>query len=418
MPLKQIEDLLRSEIGLDLDSIGVSALEQAVRARMQRCKLETREAYWDHLEQAPAELEQLIDEIVVRETWFFRETPAFELLAQRALAAQAGRDHPYRVLSVPCATGEEPYSIAISLLCAGLRPPAFEVYAVDVSQKSLESARQASYSKNSFRGVDDSYAHYFEPGPRGTQLLPSVREIVHFAQGNVLDPLLHAGGQFDAVFCRNLLIYLDRGSRAAALRNLTRLVRPDGALFAGHSESIEVMEFGFRKLGDTRCFAFTPPSAPLRVPARPAPAPARGQRSLNAARAPRPNAAAGRSGPAQAPERGQVARGKPELAPGSALDDARALADRGELGAAQRRCEQHLAAAGPSAEGLCLLGLLKKAAGNLGGARECFGKALYLDSAHYESLVHLALIHEHAGQLDAAQKLRRRAERSSRSKNG
>jgi chemotaxis protein methyltransferase WspC len=319
------------------------------------------------------------------------------------------------LLSIPCATGEEPYSIAMSLLHAGMPAREIEVYGVDVSRKSIELARRASYGNHSFRMAVAGYDHYFERTAHGLRVVEQVRERVSLQEGNLLDPQLCAGGQFDAIFCRNLLIYFDRESRTTALLNLHRLLREDGLLFAGHSEALRFVEGGFRGVGDAGCFAFerprpehsraakTPPTvATRRKPSlRPAPESGRGQRSSQraAARASKP--------PAR-----RVSRRPASVRPLGGIDEARALADRGELAAARKCCESHLAAKGPSAAGFCLLGVIKQASGDTQGALESFNKAVYMDASHYESLSHIALLSEHAGDKRAASYWRQRAERS------
>ena len=102
------------------------------------------------------ELQELIDTVAVPETWFFRDRGAFIALARIALDAMVrrGPTDVLRILSVPCSTGEEPYSIAMSLLDAGLSPQRFQVEAIDISHRAIERARAGVYRRNSFRGQD------------------------------------------------------------------------------------------------------------------------------------------------------------------------------------------------------------------------------------------------------------------------
>lgn len=401
MSIERVEAVLRSRIGLDPSSIGHAALEMAVRARVSASGSMNIAEYADRLERNSAEIDLLIEEIVVSETWFFREQPAFELLREHCVGGAPERDHPYRVLSIPCATGEEPYSIAIRLLSAGVPAGAFEIHAADVSARALEVARAGVYGKNSFRGAPPELDSYFENTSGGRRVLERVRECVRFANGNVLDPWLHAGRQFDAVFCRNLLIYLDPNARQAALRNLTRVMQPEALLFVGHSEALEVMGFGLRRAGDPGSFAFAQP-APARA-RKPSGSRPRAATPAQDAPAAKPRAASPRSAP-----RAQTSGPRTLEA---RLRDARLLADRGQLATARQQCEQVIAVA-PSADGYCLLGIIKTASGDHAGALEAFNKALYLDAAHYDALVHQALLHEKAGDRAAADKLRGRAERA------
>jgi chemotaxis protein methyltransferase WspC len=417
---KQVEALLRRKIGLHVESIGAGAFDRAVRERMAACRMYSEDAYLGYLLEHPAELERLIEQVVVHESWFFREPASLEFLCARASATARGPARPFRVLSVPCASGEEPYSIAIMLLLSGLAPDGFEIHAVDVSAPALDAARRGLYSEYAFRGALDRYAAYLEPRGSGMQVIAAVRELVTFSQGNVLDPVLLPGVQFDAVLCRNLLIYLDAESRAGAMRNLMRWLADEGALFTGHAESNIALEHGLRKLGDTRCFAFermkqqhTPPAG-LR-PLRSAPAAASPERPRTPAFG-TPVVARAQAVTQHEPRRPAPSpRPVPPARPG--LEEARALADRGDLIAARALCEAHLASAGPDAAAYCLLAVVKQAAGDLDGAVDAFGKALYLDADHLDALFHLALLHERRGNREAANTVRKRAARAQRRRN-
>jgi chemotaxis protein methyltransferase WspC len=399
--------LLRARIGLELTSVGESAGVAAVRARMQALGLDSQERYLDALRERPGELDALVEEIVVSETWFFREPAAYLLLCERARARTVSAADPYRVLSVPCATGEEPYSIAMALLDAGIARGSLVVRGVDVSRRALALAERAVYRDSSFRADSSRYERFFERYEGGRRVVESVRSSVQLGPGNVLDQSLCAGERFDAVLCRNLLIYLDREARSAAFQNLKRLMRPDGLLFVGHAESAIAVDQGLWRTGDAACFAFTQ-QRPHKLPSRRPPAARasnrpRAARAVRPARAPRTTEGAGR------------AVGKP--APLDTIDALRTLADRGELGVARTRCEA-LIKATPTAPAYALLGVVCQAGGDIAAAQHAFERALYLEPAHYESLVHLSLIHERAGQRELASALRKRAERERRSEKG
>jgi chemotaxis protein methyltransferase WspC len=153
----------------------------------------------------------------------------------------------------------------------------------------------------------------------------------------------------------------------------------------------------------------TPGAIPARSPAQPVRAAQRQQPKLATPTAPRrsslrPPARRSKRAPSLRPS----SRARARQAAG--LDEARALADRGELAAALELCESHLARKGPSAAAFCLQGVIKQAGGDARGARESFDKAVYMDGRHYEALSHIALLCEHAGDTKAASHWRRRAE--------
>src|SRR6478672_9330829 len=127
MQLPEIERLLARTIGLDSNSIGISAVDRAVRERMKISRVPSIESYWTHLSDSSAELQELIEAVVVPETWFFRDDEAFATLVRASLELQERTSAALRFLSIPCSTGEEPYSIAMALRDAGIARDRFHV---------------------------------------------------------------------------------------------------------------------------------------------------------------------------------------------------------------------------------------------------------------------------------------------------
>ena len=129
------------------------------------------------------------EEVVVAESWFFRDPQVFPFVRRfvATLAALPGRQ-PVRILSAPCAAGEEPYSLAMALLEAGLVPEQFSIDAIDVSQAALDRARRGVYSANAFRNADLSFRdRWFRSERAGSVLDEAVRRCVHFDRANLLD---------------------------------------------------------------------------------------------------------------------------------------------------------------------------------------------------------------------------------------
>jgi chemotaxis protein methyltransferase WspC len=409
-----IEALLRERIGLDAASIGAGSVARTLGERMRVRSVHDVAAYWALLHADPAEFQALIEAVVVPETLFFRHPEALTALGRYASARAAGGSHwagPLRVLSVPCSTGEEPYSIAMALLDAGLAPGRFRVDAIDISARALQRARIAEYGRNSFRGTAlDFRERYFSPVGDHYVLRQTVRAQVRLLQGNLMDPGLLAGEPpYDFVFCRNLLIYFDAATQERALHTLERLTSADGMLFVGPAEASLLTRHGLTSAGVPLSFAFhkarPAAEAPRRVSAAPAAA---------VATASRPAVAAVRARPAPAaPWRNTPAAGSKPAEP-DALGTIAALADRGELDAAIAACRAHLAAQGPSAAAYCLLGVLHDAQGQAAQAREGYRRALYLDPGHPEALHHLAALLDAEGDSDGAARLRQRAQRAQR----
>ncbi|HWX48485.1 MAG TPA: CheR family methyltransferase [Roseomonas sp.] len=409
--LAGIEALLKETIGLDVATIGNATLARAVRARLAACQMDDPVAYGAHLRDSPAELQELIDTVVVPETWFFRDRGAFDAMIQLLHGGTLGRmsDRKLRLLSLPCSTGEEPYSMAMALLDAGLFPDRFVIDAMDVSGRSIALAQRAVYGRNAFRGGDLGFRdRYFEPVQGGFRPVEAVRRPVRFTRGNLFDAIsLLGSGNHDIVFCRNLLIYFDRPTQNAALQVLHRLLLPGGFLFLGPSETAlpSRQDFTWAKL--PMAFAFrkaTEVSVP--VPATPVP------RVVPAPRAARPAAPPPAATPPARPAPAVRVMAPDRPARGTTLGEAQRLADQGHLAEAVQHCDVHMRENGPSADAFHLLGLLRDAAGSRTEAIANYRKALYLDPHHQESLAHLALLLEQQGDNAGARMLRDRLQRS------
>jgi len=218
--VEAIASLLSKRVGFDAKIIGDRKLSKAIQARQRLCDLPDISAYCKALQQSPEEFDQLVEQLVVPETWFFRDRNPFDFLIKfvRSEWLPKSGGSKLQVLSVPCSTGEEPYSIAIALLEAGLNINQFSVDAVDISQQALDRARQAIYSKNSFRGADwVDRNRYFQLTNDRYTVCPNVRNAVKFRQGNLLNELalIKIGlvrTKYDIIFCRNLLIYLENSA--------------------------------------------------------------------------------------------------------------------------------------------------------------------------------------------------------------
>ena len=402
------EGLLRDTIGLDAASLGSSAVTRAVQRRQTACLLADRHAYWMHVRGSASELQELVEAVVVPETWFFRDPMAFTTLAQMArteLVAHPSRQE-LRLLSLPCSSGEEPFSMAMALIDAGIPPYRFRIDAVDISLRALEQAARATYGANSFRGTDLEFrARHFDNDNGRWQPHASVRQAVRFQQGNLFAADFLAGrAHYDYIFCRNVVIYFDQPTQARTLEILLRLLSPTGCLFVGPSEtgllprdrlaSAQVpMAFAFRRVA---------PADSVAADAR------TGAKLPVSVRPPLPQRASVRS-------RVAAARITPPAAPAGDIDAAIAnvqeLANAGRLPEAAAAGEQALQTHGPSARTYCLLGLIREGAGQADGAAGLYRKALYLEPDHRETLIHLSLLLEKQGKRSAARVLRERLQR-------
>ncbi|WP_258128019.1 CheR family methyltransferase [Achromobacter anxifer] len=415
MLIDDFSALLKRRMGLDSGSIGKAAVERAVRRRMGMAGIGDERDYLLQVQTSAAEMQQLIEAVIVPETWFFRypeSQSAMAALARARLYAAGAENRVLRVLSVPCSSGEEPYSIAMALLDAGVPPERFQIDAVDISVRMIEFAQRAVYGRNSFRGDELGYRdRYFSETADGHQLAGHVVGRVRFLPGNLFDPHLLAGvAPYDFVFCRNLLIYFDPSTQERAVQVLRRFTREDGVIFIGPAETSLLTGRRLPAVPMANSFAFL--AKPLPPPAiAPAPQPARP--IVHSWTPPR------RQLP-QAPVAGLPVPHAPAAASGSvdrqgdAQDSLRhiaALADQGQVEDAMARCRAHIDAHGASAEALYLQGLLQDAAGDARQAQAAYRKALYLDPTHREALLHLAALVASDGDHEAARRLQARAAR-------
>lgn len=270
---------LRERIGLDVESVGAPMVERTLRQRCVAMNAIDLDDYWLRLQQSADEQQALIEAVIVPETWFFRYPESFTALASLAhkrLAELAGA-RPLRLLSLPCSTGEEPYSLAMALLDAGIAPGAFLIDGMDISPNSVAKAGQAVYGRNAFRGSDLGFRErYFDALDEGHRLHERVQQQVSLQVGNVLDPALATrDGLYDFVFCRNLLIYFDVATQQRVFEVLKRLLHPQGVLFIGPAEGSLLARMGMRPLGIAQSFAYvrqegssTPQAAAPAQPAR------------------------------------------------------------------------------------------------------------------------------------------------------
>jgi chemotaxis protein methyltransferase WspC len=414
-PIRDFEKLLRETIGLSMETVGASVIRHALKRRMTACAIPDLHAYWAFVTGNPAERQELVDAVIVPETWFFRDREAFGAMI-RHLREHRAPSRPLKLLSLPCSTGEEPYSIAMALLDAGFPDGSFQIDAIDVSTRNLAHAERAIYGRNSFRGADIAFRdRYFEAAEGGFRPHDIVRRQVRFRLGNVLATAMPIGQEaYDIAFCRNLLIYFDRETQGAALTRLRQMLADDGLLLVGPAESGLPPLLGFASVRFPRAFAFVKADAarvkPTEPPLvrKPRPAPVKAAPLPQAPKpAPRPFAQKAAPAPSSAPS--------PDRAAASLAEIARA-ADAGRLAEVPAAAERHMAEFGPSPDAFYWLGLAHDAADAVEDAMRNYRKALYLAPDHQQALAQLRLLQQrlgdHSGAKALADRLDRLAKRS------
>jgi chemotaxis protein methyltransferase CheR len=184
---------------------------------------------------------RVMDAFSVQETYFWRESSQIEALVGRVIPQWfAKNSSPFRIWSAACASGEEPYSIAIAIQEAGLSHLPIEIHASDASEIALTKARTGIYRERSFRTLaPELWQKYFKPVPEGWQLDPNILRRVHFSRANLVAPNeVTPLARASVIFCRNVFIYFSPDAIRRAVEMFAAHMLPPGYLFVGSSESL------------------------------------------------------------------------------------------------------------------------------------------------------------------------------------
>lgn len=239
-------DMIYRETGIHIAEHKRELLTARLSRRIRSLGMHRFGDYLALVEREPPECTEMLDRVVTNETRFFREPRQFEFLERsvvprwRAEAAEGERPKRVRVWSAGCSTGQEPYSIAMTLL-AHLEGWDIEILASDISGRALRQAMAGLWPVDKASEIPEHYLPYMLKGVRtqsGKMLADDrLRSVIRFQRVNLHEELPEVG-MFDLVFCRNVLIYFDVASRTKAVHRLLNRLVPAGYLFLGHSESL------------------------------------------------------------------------------------------------------------------------------------------------------------------------------------
>ncbi len=429
MSCPELENLLCKKMGIDVNIIGSRKISKAVEIRRSLCGLSHVDKYLQILQTSTQEFDELVELIVVPETWFFRDSQPYDALTNYVHSQWLNKFHhsKLRLLSVPCSTGEEPYSLAMTLLNLGLQPNQFHIDAIDISKKSLAKAKRGIYGRNSFRGHNLEFqTRYFQPIGKEYQISDQVKNTVNFSQGNLLDSQFLCDRQsYDIIWCRNVLIYFDSLSRKITLKSLNRLLKTEGLILVGASETGELANLGLeiirldgvfvgrKKLTNTENsnlpYSFVDDKKlkehkeHLTSTIKPKPA-----HPISIAKPPiNPNQNTGNKDRVNQLPRLSKAKERTDYN----LDTIRNLANEGNLIEAASQCQSYLYENSTNTEAYLLLGEIYQSQKLELKAEECFQKAIYLDPKNSQALLHLSLLTEQRGDINKAKILRQRWQR-------
>jgi chemotaxis protein methyltransferase CheR len=253
----RLAEFVTRELGIKMPESKVSMIQSRLMRRVRELRLESIDAYCEHLfspANAEAERVHFINAITTNKTDFFREPAHFDFLTGTVLAqlerSRQGRlDKRLAVWSAPCSSGEEPYTLAMVLSEYAAGHPGFEfqILATDVSTKMLRIAKDGIYTKHQIGPVPPQLRRKYLMHGKGERhatlrITPALRRTVSFHQLNFMDTDYCVREMFDVIFCRNVLIYFDRPTQEAVINKLCRNLNPGGYLFVSHSETLSGLD--------------------------------------------------------------------------------------------------------------------------------------------------------------------------------
>ncbi|MGB2628608.1 MAG: protein-glutamate O-methyltransferase CheR [Candidatus Acidiferrum sp.] len=265
--LSEIRMLIEDRTGIRFDESRERFFSTRVREHVHAKSFDHGSELLRAIRKSNVEYEALLERLLTQETSFFRYPAVFEAFEKRVLpelhAKKFWKDpRTLRVWSAGCSTGEEPYSIAITILDTLSLADAWnvEILATDVGRHALKHAERGLYSGRSISSVKPAQlAAHFMAAKDGYQVKPRVRKLVSFAQMNLASPVYL--GRMDLIFCMNVLIYFSEARRAALVQRFYEALQPGGYLFLGHSESISKMTVKFQAIVLGDCILYRKPLA-------------------------------------------------------------------------------------------------------------------------------------------------------------
>ena len=252
-----LRNLLHAHSGIALAHHKITMVQSRLAKRLRALGLRSYEQYHDLLRDPKSEeWPEFVNALTTNLTSFFREGHHFTRLVELLKPAYAASKR-IRIWSAGCSTGEEPYTLAMTLTKAFGSSAAIQILATDLDTAVLDTASRGVYPMARVESLPDEWKRLGFLRGKGQNLdqvriRPELRKLITFTQMNLLDaqwPL--EGGPFQAIFCRNVMIYFDKPTQRDLLRRYHGLLEPDGLLFVGHSESLLDNSLGFQSLGQT-----------------------------------------------------------------------------------------------------------------------------------------------------------------------
>jgi len=256
---QQFQSFIYQQVGIKLDTPKKTLLVSRLAKRLRELELTSFQEYYNYVSGngGEEELTRMLDLISTNKTDFFREPVHFEFLCNQVLP-EVQRTKSLRVWSSASSSGEEPYTIAMTLCDAlpDINRWDIKILASDISTRVLAKAASGMYEEERVSQLPKDLVHRHFLCGRGPQagkykIRPDVGKLVSFRRINLMDPTFPIRSPLDVIFCRNVMIYFDRPTQAKLMAKFFRYLRPGGYLFIGHSESLQWIDHQFRYLQPT-----------------------------------------------------------------------------------------------------------------------------------------------------------------------
>ena len=261
-----LRELVYRQTGISLRESKLALLKARLLKRLRHYGCDSFSQYYELLQtqdRSGLELQEMINAVTTNKTYFFREPHHFQCLEKMVLErakrlAAAGRQPSLRFWSAGCSSGEEAYSIAITIADALIPLSRWDakVLATDIDTEMLERGRLAIYPREGTAELPRRLLERYFLRGRGRyadyiRVKPELRNLVSFGRINLAEEPWPLRGRFDAIFCRNVIIYFDRQTQQAVLQRLARCLKAGGILFSGHSENLFWLGELFQSVGNT-----------------------------------------------------------------------------------------------------------------------------------------------------------------------
>lgn len=248
LAFNRLRKIVHEQSGIKIDDGKETLMASRIAGRIRTLQLADESEYVAFLERSlDQEVSHLLDAVSTNVTSFFREAKHFELTERVIRDWLSNGQQRIRVWCAAASTGEEPYTIAMTMQEAARSPqakPDMKVLATDINTQVLKEAQSGVYTQQRIRQVPEQYvSRYFRPiqSPQGGQVYraaASIADMITFRRLNLAAPPFPMRGPLDMIFCRNVMIYFDQPTRQRLLDEFQRLLRPGGYLIIGHTEGL------------------------------------------------------------------------------------------------------------------------------------------------------------------------------------